>query len=452
MVMVLTKNGPRQMPLARRGTKRTVRPRMTLPLALRPSGFTRLRKNIPVSKFATEFVRRSKRRKRFDTTLGQKLRTEKRKNAKIVRDGGCSILRMCMQNLNPRLTATNAGFDNAGYGWPLYWWGECTNVTTVDGTSVKPTAAFVPYGNKYEHAGCVAFLPQCPSSQACFNLGTVGSASPPTAQQRFGVIPNYNGYNSETGQVADNYSYNQFPMKETYGFNTNTELTSGTTWESGNTLKIFRSWVRIDLENPNYQCGMKVHILVVKLRSIKYNDGTSCETQIQLNNALAHLSGSHDTSTQAALAYFAYLNEERGKLPSKIFRTIKKKTVILGPKNLNAVEDYDPHSTGVFQFRHTNNNSVSVPRSTKTVSMAFGPKTIRRTHCTNMGDQLFSFQEMNENWQNQSIVFMYTEPLDSLNILPNVNNPAPTQGKLILGVNYRIHKTHKWKVLNNFSN
>ena len=84
--------------------------------------------------------------------------------------------------------------------------------------------------------------------------------------------------------------------------------------------------------------------------------------------------------------------------------------------------------------------------------MSFGPKTIRRTHCSNMGDGTFTFQEMNENWQNQSIVMMYTEPLDTMSILPGLNNRPGTLGNTTIGVNYRIFKTHKWKVVNNFSN
>jgi hypothetical protein len=443
MVVYLTNKGMRVMPIKRRAPKRPLKLVGRIPMALRPSGFTRARKP-SMLRYAAQFgTQRAKKQKKFNTTLNQKLKTESRENARLIKMGGCSILRMCMQNTMPLVSATDAGFNNAGYGTALLWTGQCVHPTVQFGTTTYPTQAFEAYGHEFRHA-VVAFLPQCPSSKACFNLSAIGASV--NKDQRFGVIPNYSGYNAH----AENYSFNQFPMKDTYGFNTDTPLAVTTTWESGNTLKVFRSWARIELENPNYQCGMRVHILVVKLRSIKYNDGSTCENQINLNTWPSNLAGSHDTTAEKANAYFAYLNECRGKLPSKIFRVIKRKVVTLGPKLVNSA----PNSGTFYRYAYANNNAVPSPRSTKTVTMAFGPKTIRRTHCSDMSDGLFTFQEMNENWNSQSIVMMYTEPLDAMAVMNSLNNPtdSTTPDFLTLGVNYRIHKTHKWKVVNNFSN
>lgn len=453
-MVVMTRFGYRTLKpraITRRGTKRTRAP--VRRLALRPSGFTRRRTMPRMASFAAAAMKSGKFRK-FNTTLSQKLKTENRVNRRLIRDGGCSILRMCMENMQPLLTLANAGFDNAGYGAELTWVGLSLPPTFQNNTTTVPTPSFIALGQEARHQGVVCFLPQCPSSRACFNIKGIGSTG--AKVQRFGVIPNYNDYSSAVGgsfAATDNLSFNQFPMAETYGFNRDAILTVGTTWDSGNTLKVFRSWTRIELENPNYQTGMKVHILIVKLRAIKYNDGADCTNDIPLNTWPRDILGTTNDNQEAR--YFSYLNECRGKLPSKLFRVLKHKVVVLGAKNANAITDTPSTLDSAMQstfFRHSNENKVSSPRSTRTVAMSFGPKTIRRTHCSNMSDGLFTFQEMNENWQNQSVVMMYTEPLDTMTTLPNINNRIASLGDTTLGVNYRIFKTHKWKVVNNFSN
>lgn len=390
-------------------------------------------------------ARAYKKNRVFNTTLGQKLRRQKRQNNRLIRAGGCSILRMCMQNLNPYVATTDTGFNNAGSGFPLFWTGKSRPPTFDTAGTKVPTPAFIT-NLEWRHSGTVSFLPQCPSSKACFNLQGVG-----TSEQRFGVIPNYNNYTGN--DCADNYSYNQFPMDTTYGFGHNAMLVPGTIQESGNTLKVFKSWVRIELENPNYETGMKVHIVTVKLRSVKYHNGVTCDSILSLNTCFEDLAGSETINPN--LGYFAYLNECRGKLPSKIFRVIKHRVVTLGAKNANihkATINAELPAAQVDHMDYTNNNTVASPRSCRNITMSFGQKTIRRTHCTNMSDKLFNFQQMEEDWNNQSIVMMYTEPIDAMAVLPNLNYKTPSDGVTKFGVNYRIFKTHKWKVVNNFSN
>lgn len=397
-------------------------------------------------------LRRSPGYRKFNTTLAQKLKTENRLNRKIVNEGGCSILRMIMQNIRGNLL-TDAGFNNAGYGYPLAWFGTVTEPLMENNGTAVPTQTFQGPLD-WNHNGTVAFLPQYPGSEACFLLTAVGALS--DKDQRFGVLPNYNGYTGNSGasvNYADNFQYNQICMSNTYPFNKDTIITQGTTWESGNTLKVFRSWVRIELENPNYQTGMKVHILVVKLRSIKMSNLNGCDDNLNLNECFSQdasksLTGGRTSQESPELQYMSYLERCRGKLPSKIFRVIKHKVCVLGPKQISQYAASSA-SPAYPQLNYTTLSPKNGP-STKTVTMAFGPKTIRRTHCSNMSDNLFTFQEMRESWQNQSIVMMYTEPTDTMTILSNVNNETTAQ--TYLPVNYRIHKTHKWKVTNNFSN
>lgn len=413
--------------------------------------FNRMKRTIGrMATFAATRKMSNKFRK-FNTTLGQKLKRENRLNKKLVNMGGCSITRFLMQNMSA-LALTDVQFDKAGFGYSLQWAGIPRTPIFDDTGSISPTQTALETLD-WNHQGCVAFLPQHPGSEACFNIATVGSASPaPTANQRFGVIPNYNGLVGSGGSenYADNYQYNQICMKDTFAYNTNQVVAQGTTWDSGNTLKVFRSWIRIDLENPNYQCGMKVHILVVRLRTVKFSNFSGCDGQMDLNRCLSDtatyaLSGGSG-SAQNVLEYLAYQDECRGKLPSKIFRVLKHKVVTLGPQVTNMGEVANPATS---HWPAVANRPMS-PKSCKTVTMSFGPKTIRRSHCSNMGDNLFTFSEMQEQWANQSIVLMYTEPADALSILPNAN--ASTFAKTKLNVNYRIHKTNKWKVLNNFSN
>lgn len=368
----------------------------------------------------------------FNTTLAQRINRTKRENRKIEAANGATISRFLMMNVTQAYSMVNTEFNDAGYGVQMYWEGipQRVQVDTLHTSSTWDTDYL-----KYRFASIVAFCPQLPTSKACFKTAGIGAAN--AYNQRFGLLPQYPAYANTPGQ-ADNFNFSGVCFNQTYGFGENTELPT-TVNDRGNRLRVFKSWVRIELENPNVSTAMKVHIVVCKLRAEHYNDGLDCNNEIQLNdlmkNDVRSLVGADDDSN--TLPMRCYEDMRRGKLPNKIFKVIRKRQVYLGKKNTLVL------SASAGPLYHTN---IPEEKSAKTVTMAFGPKTLYRSYCSTAEDNNFSTGLMDEQWDKHMFCLMYCEPANFQTVL---GTDLSTSQKSQFFVNYKIFKTNKWKVTNN---
>lgn len=376
----------------------------------------------------------------FNTTLSQKLKKIKKSNAKIEKTVGSTISRFLMMNNNARLAYTDAAYNNAGYGFPLYWTGF-PNANLID-DAINGAPAFDIRFMYHRFEGVVCFIPQLPTSKACFFTQGIGATF--SNNQRFGLLPNYSEYSQSIQDQGDNFNFNGVAFNQTYGFNANTELAT-TIVERTNRLRVFRSWIRIELENPNVLTPMKVHILTCKLTCKNFTKGGVTTNEINLNTFMKRNNQDSLVGVDApasTLIMRLYEDMRRGKLPAKMFKVLKHKTVYLAQKNLCVLD-----ATQLSTIRH---NNIKQSGSVKTVRMTFGPKTIYRSHCSAASDVEYSSALIDEQWDKHIFCMMYCEPADFNNHVGTVNTPdVDPVTPQFFPVNYKIFKTNKWKGTNN---
>ena len=243
-----------------------------------------------------------------------------------------------------------------------------------------------------------------------------------TQQPRFGLIP--------ANQVSanNNYQWNTRAVENVNQIYSNAQLAQDKLDLIFRKIIVYKSSLRIELQNNNPTYQIKVHLVHYKVKSysVQLADGT-CAVQTNINTMMnLFVNGKTSPDTTRCKVNFDQCLRMR-KLPGTNFITKSWKTVNLGIPN----QQGDPTT-----------NTQLQPKSTRTVVFNYGRKEFSRTGCQEEGS-LFKDDVLEE----YSINFGPTQ----LMIFHEVDGHtrwAESSDQITTGLNMKIYKTNIWREYN----